>query len=70
MKSDNSPKGKAIDLGLAISGALLPPGQRRDLPEIAAYAGCSKQMIHIIEQKALRKMKKALMQMEEQEDLE
>jgi hypothetical protein len=57
---DRSPKGQAIELGLAISGALLPPGQWRELPELAAWCGCSKQMIHTIEKRALRKVRMAL----------
>lgn len=57
---DRSPKGRVIDLGLAISGALLPPGQRRELPELAAWCGCSKQHLHTIEKRALRKVRAAL----------
>jgi len=57
---DRSPKGQSIELGLAISGALLPPGQWRELPELAAWCGCSKQMIHTIEKRALRKVREAL----------
>lgn len=60
MKRDTRPKGRQIDLGLAISGATLPPGQTRQLPEIATFCGCSKQMISTIEQSALRKIRKAL----------
>ena len=56
---DTTPKGVRIDLGLAISGATLPPGHQRTLVELAAYCYCSKQMIHIIEKQALRKIRKA-----------
>jgi len=56
---DTTPKGVRIDLGLAISGATLLPGQQRSLVELAAYCDCSKQMIHIIEKQALRKIRKA-----------
>ena len=35
----------ALNLGLAISGATLPPGQVRSLPEIAAFCSCSLQAI-------------------------
>ena len=57
---DTTPKGIQIDLGLAISGATLAPGQHRTCPEIAAYCNCSKQMIHYIEKQALRKIRRAI----------
>jgi hypothetical protein len=60
MKRDTRPKGRQIDLGLAISGATMIPGQVRELPEIAAFCGCSKQLIFTIEQSAIRKIRKAL----------
>jgi hypothetical protein len=46
-----------VDLGLAISGATLPPGKTRNCTEIAAYCGCSKQNIEQLENKALRKLR-------------
>ena len=45
------------DLGLAISGALLAPGQTRSINELAAFCGCSKQNIQQIEKRALRKLR-------------
>ena len=60
LKRNTHPKGIVLDLGLAVSGALLPAGQFRSLPEIAAYAGCSKQCISLIEQTALKKIRTAL----------
>jgi hypothetical protein len=60
MKIDRRPKGSVIDLGLAVSGATLPPGQIRDTSEIASYCGCSRQMIHVIEKRALTKIRAAL----------
>jgi hypothetical protein len=56
---DTMPKGIRINLGLAISGATLAPRQHRTCAEIAAYCDCSKQMIHIIEKQALRKIRRA-----------
>jgi len=46
-----------VDLGIAISGALLKPGQTRTQTEIAAFAGCSKQNIEKLEKRALRKLR-------------
>jgi hypothetical protein len=59
---DTRQKGAIIDLGLAISGATLPPGQTREAAEIARYCGCSKQNIHVIEKRALAKVRAALAQ--------
>ena len=64
---ETAPKGVEIDLGLAISGATLPPGQRRDSQEMANYCNCSKQLIHQIEKKAIRKVRKALLEKMENE---
>jgi len=50
-----------VDLGLAISGALLKPGQCRTTTEMAAFAGCSKQNIEQLEKRALRKLRHRLM---------
>ena len=47
-----------VDLGLAISGALLPPGRTRTTEEIAAYCGCSKQAISQIEKRTLLKLRR------------
>lgn len=55
-------KGIKIELGLAVSGATLPPGQYRDITEIAAFCECSKQLIHAIEKRAISKMRDALTQ--------
>lgn len=49
-----------INLGIAISGATLEPGKVRTLPEIAAYAGISKQAVAVIERRALRKVRARL----------
>lgn len=49
-----------VDLGLAISGALLAPGKTRTCVEIAAFAGCSKQNIEQLEKKALKKIRHRL----------
>lgn len=56
----HAPKGREIDLGLAVAGALLLPGQCRELMEIAAYCGCSKQLIHTIEKQAITKIRQAI----------
>ena len=60
MKRNTRPKGRNIDLCLAVAGAMLAPGQYRELPEIAAWAGCSKQLIHQIEKRAIAKIQEAL----------
>lgn len=62
MKRNTRPKGLSIDLGLAVAGATLPPGQIRDTAELARFCGCSRQMIHIIEKRALTKIQRALAQ--------
>lgn len=49
-----------VDLGIAVAHTLTKPGQRRELWEIAAFAGCSKQAISQIEQKALAKLRHRL----------
>lgn len=48
-------------LGIAVAHALTAPGQVRTCEEIAAFAGCTKQAIHVIEQKALRKLRRRLL---------
>lgn len=60
MKHPHSPKGASIELGLAISGATLPPGQIRDITEISRYCGCSKQLVHSIEKRAIGKIRKTM----------
>jgi hypothetical protein len=59
-KGDHSNKGRRIELGLAISGATLPPGQTRPITDIALYCDCSKQLIHTIEKRAIEKVREAL----------
>ncbi|TXI84267.1 MAG: hypothetical protein E6Q40_09610, partial [Cupriavidus sp.] len=49
-----------VCLGIAGAHALTAPGQVRTIEEIAAFAGCTKQAIHAIEQKALRKIRRRL----------
>ena len=51
---------KQVDLGLAISGATLEPGETRTLREISNYCGVSFQAIARIEDKAMRKFKLGL----------
>jgi hypothetical protein len=53
-------RSRQIDLHLAVAGALLSPGKTRTLPELAAWAGCSKQAIALIEKKAIDKFRRAL----------
>lgn len=50
-------KSKRIDLGLAVSGALTQPGQIRSHREIANFCDCHHNMIYLIEQKALKKIR-------------
>jgi len=52
-------KRRDMDLGIAICGALTAPGQCRTLAEIAAFAGCTKQAISLIEQSAFQKIRRA-----------
>ena len=49
-----------IDLGLAVSHATCPPGVRRTLEEIAAFCGCKRGTIWMIENRALGKLKKTI----------
>lgn len=51
---------RRVDLGLAISGALLLPGERLTQEDIAAFCGCSRGAIYMIEQAALHKLRKRL----------
>ena len=60
MNTWNAVGRKRIDLGIAIAHATTMPGQRRSLAEIAAYCGCSRQNISVIEQKALRTLRRKL----------
>jgi DNA-directed RNA polymerase sigma subunit (sigma70/sigma32) len=52
---------QSIDLGLAISSLHSHHGVPKTCDEIAAYCGCSWQRISQIEQKALRKLRLALL---------
>jgi hypothetical protein len=53
-------KNADIDLGLAVSGATLEPGETRSHEDLAAFCGCSKTNIQHIEQRALRKLRNKL----------
>ena len=53
-------RSKELDLGLAISGALLRPGQRRTQQEIADFCDCSRAAISIIERTAIQKLRRRL----------
>lgn len=50
-------RGANIELGLAVSGALLPPKCTRTQEELAAFAGVTKTYIQEIERRALKKMR-------------
>ena len=50
-----------ITLGIAISGATLAPGKTRTLAEIAAFCGCTKECIRLIERSALRKLRNRIL---------
>jgi len=50
-------KTKRIDLGLALLSALAPPRAALDTIDIAAWCGCTPDMISSIEARALRRMK-------------
>jgi hypothetical protein len=53
-------KSNRVDLGLAISRALLQPGERRTQEELAAFCGCTRGGIFMMEKAALQKLKKRL----------
>lgn len=53
-------KTNRIDLGLAILSAIALPDVRYTLAEIAAFCGCSSNAIYLIEQRALRKLKRRM----------
>jgi hypothetical protein len=53
-------KNADIDLGLAVSGATLEPGETRSHEDLAAFCGCSKTNIQHIERRALRKLRNKL----------
>lgn len=63
-------KSGGINLGLAICGALLKPGQCLTQEDIAAFAGCSPQRIGEIERQALRKLHRKLSKELSQQDIE
>lgn len=50
-----------IDLGLAILSVVGVPGVRYSYEEIAAFAGCTDANIYLIEQGALKKLRKRWM---------
>lgn len=52
-----SERSQRIDLGLAISGALLKPGETRTQQQLASFAGCSQGLIYAIELRALKKLR-------------
>ena len=54
-------KKPSVDLGLAISGATLAPGQTRSLREIAAFCDCHYNNIEQIEKTALKKIRQRLL---------
>lgn len=58
----NPPEGKVrrTDLGIAIAHAVSPKRRRWTLDEIALFAGVTESSIVLIEQKALRKLRKKL----------
>ncbi|MEM9236025.1 MAG: sigma factor-like helix-turn-helix DNA-binding protein [Verrucomicrobiota bacterium] len=47
----------SIDLGLAVSALTLKRGETRTQEELAAFCGCSKAMIYLIEKRALKKLR-------------
>lgn len=58
-----------ISLGIAICHAQTKPGQVRTHAEIAAYAGCTRTAIQMIEARALMKMKIRLMEFLDDSDV-
>lgn len=53
-------RSQKIDLGLAISGALLSQGAVRTQQEIAHYCDCTRSAICIIERAALLKLRRRI----------
>ena len=62
LPKSGSSKSDRVDLGIAIAHATCEPGQRRTCEEIAAYAGVSTPAIYAIEQRALGKMHRRMVQ--------
>ena len=59
-------KSARIDLGLALLSSVALPGVRYSHAEIAAWCGCLDVSIIMIEQKALRKLRKRLLFLKDQ----
>jgi hypothetical protein len=55
-----SQKTERVDLGLAILQAVAIPGVCYTQEEIAAFAGCNRGNIYLIEKRALRKLRNRL----------
>ncbi len=53
---------KEIDCALEVLATVVYPGERLSIRTIADVCGCSKTAIHLIEQGALRKLRKRLRQ--------
>ncbi|HEY1663771.1 MAG TPA: hypothetical protein VGI03_15245 [Verrucomicrobiae bacterium] len=53
---------KDIDCALEVLATMVHPGERLSVRTIADVCGCSQTAIHLIEQGALRKMRKRLRQ--------
>jgi DNA-directed RNA polymerase sigma subunit (sigma70/sigma32) len=53
---------KDIDCALQVLATMVSPGERLSVRTIADICGCSQTAIHLIEQSALRKLRKRLRQ--------
>jgi DNA-directed RNA polymerase sigma subunit (sigma70/sigma32) len=53
-------KSRRIDLGLAVLSVLREPGKLYSLAEIAAWCDCTHEAIRVIEEKAMKKLRRAL----------
>lgn len=51
---------QSIDLGLALLSLACKPGVPITQEDIAAWCGCSRGYIHLVEQAALRKLRRSL----------
>jgi len=56
-------RSERVNLGLAISGALLEPGESRSFQEIALYCDCSKQAIEQLYRRAIRKAHRSMVRL-------
>lgn len=65
-ETNNVEKTTQIDLGLAVLGAIVPPGVELTLEEIGVVCGCSKESVRLIQNRALKRIRKRLYNREQE----